>query len=252
MAITGDLYKAILEKSGRSPATISRWAKRLNDEHGPMTPDEARLVIAHDLGIDLKKYGVSAEQRDRVRTLRAAGASLASVQQRAEPPQRRVRAKQEVVQPTPRQSGRMTPAALFTSRSFHTAVGRSSHKLFVGGHNKQAVHAAVQAVNNRVKRLSGLDEEDGQTLMGKAFARKNPALQMSSLATQSERDEHEGTRLIMMGAVTGLRNPRAHEDHWEPDEDIHSVLDCLAFASLLHRFLDRCEAYRRRNPRPSS
>jgi len=126
----------------------------------------------------------------------------------------------------------------------HRAVHNSSRKLFIGGHNKEAVEAAVLSMINRVKRLSRLRGEDGVPLMAKAFAKKNPALQMSGLTTESERNEHEGTRFLMMGAVQGLRNPRAHEDHWEPDEDIDSVLDCLAFASLLHRFLDRCEAYR--------
>lgn len=244
MAIKGALYKIIREKSKKSDATISRWATELRRKHGPMTPDEARLVIAHDLGIDLNKHSVTADERERVRTLREGGASLASVQQRTGALQPAAPPEQQLAAPEGQESRPVTRAAMFGFRSFHASVNKSSRKLFVGGHNKDAVRAAIQSVHNRVKRLSGLRDEDGQALMARAFDDKNPALQMSDLSTTSECDEHAGTRFLMMGAVRGLRNPRAHEDYWQPDEDVASVLECLAFASLLHRFLDRCEAYR--------
>lgn len=251
MTIKGDLYQAILEKSNKSPATISRWAADLIEKHGPMTADEARLVIAHEFGVDLNKYPVSPEQLDKVRTLRSSGASLASVQQRAGGPEQPASTERgdssttaQAYNPRP-----MTPAALFHSRGFHPAVAASSKRRFVNGHRSDAIRATFQAVNNRVKKLSGLHGRDGQALMGQAFTDDDPPLQMTNLATQSERDEHAGARLLMMGAMTGLRNPRAHEDGWEPDNDEHYVLECLAFASLLHRFLDRCEEYRGTRPK---
>ncbi len=57
MAIESDLYQALLKKTGWSAATLSRKANALWRDHGPMTPDEARYIIAHEHGIDLRKYG---------------------------------------------------------------------------------------------------------------------------------------------------------------------------------------------------
>lgn len=136
---------------------------------------------------------------------------------------------------------------MFDLRDFHPTVVRASRKLFLDGHRTEAIRKAFQTVNNRVKKLSGLPK-DGQPLMGEAFREVNPPLQMTGLASDSEKDEHKGTQLLMMGGMAALRNPRTHEDHWEPDNDARSVLEALALASMLHRFLDRCEAYRAANP----
>ena len=136
---------------------------------------------------------------------------------------------------------------MFDARSMHPSVIRASRKLFVGRHYSEAIYKALLRVNNRVKKLTGV-ADDGQGLMIQCFGGKTPKLRMTGLATKSEIDEQSGTCFLMMGAMTGLRNPRVHEDHWEPDNDMDSVLDTLSFASLLHRILDRCEAWQAANP----
>ena len=243
MAISSDLNKAILEALNVSPMTLSRRAKRLAQEHGPMSGDEARWVIAHDSGLDLRRYGLGQVQLDRVRQLRA---GIQAPQPRVEG--RGGARRTAIGRPAAAPGTAATPAAMFNSREFHPAVARSSRRLFVDGHRTEAIHRAFQRVNNRVRRLAGISDKDGQALMGEAFKDSDPALQINGRAGTSERDEHAGVRLLMMGAMTGLRNPRAHEDRWEPDNDVESVLDSLSLASLLHRFLDRCEAYRQANP----
>jgi len=244
MVISADLSNAILKALEISCPTLCRRARRLAQQHGPMSGDEARWIIAHEAGIDLRKYGLSQAQLDRVRELRPSAEVGQSRSERGHPHARgkslRIRTAAEEAVPT--------PSAIFNARYFHQAVVRSSRRLFVHGHHTEAIHRAFQSVNNRVKRLSGI-HDDGQALMGKAFGEKSPALQMTGLANDSEVDEHNGTRLMMMGAMAGLRNPRAHEEgRWKPDDDLESVVEALSFASLLHRFLDRCEAYRKANP----
>ena len=208
-----------------------------------MSGDEARWIIAHEAGIDLRTHNLNQAQLDRVRELRP-------ITEAAQPETRRSRrspSARPAPASVPASDAAPTPAAMFNARNLHPAVVRRSRGLFVGGHNKDAVRAAFQSVNNRVQRLSGLSR-DGQPLMADAFREVGPALQMTVLANQSEVDEHNGTRFMMMGAWTGMRNPRAHEDKWEPDNDVAAVLDALSFASLLHRLLNRCEAYRASNP----
>src|SRR5687767_12279858 len=72
MPISPDLHGALLKVLGVSPATLSRQASDLVKRYGPMTGDEARWIIAHDAGIDLRRYGLTATQLDRVRQLRGA------------------------------------------------------------------------------------------------------------------------------------------------------------------------------------
>jgi uncharacterized protein (TIGR02391 family) len=246
MAISAGLNAAILKALKIARPTLSRRARRLAQRYGPMSGDEARWIIAHEAGIDLRKHGLSQAQLDRVRELRP----RVEVTEPQLGRDRRHGAAKSVRVPTAARELAPTPSAIFNARGYHPAIDRSSRRLFVGGYHTEAIHRAFQSVNNRVKRLSGI-AEDGQKLMSKTFSEESPALQMTGLSNESEVDEHNGTRFMMMGAMAGLRNPRAHEEgRWQADNDPQSVLEALSFASLLHRFLDRCEAYAVARTRP--
>lgn len=246
MAINSNLYKALQSKTGWSAATLSRKADALRREHGPMTPDQARYIIAHERGIDLRKYGLSAAEIDKVQALRASGATtVRSFEPVSRPTAARVRAAR-TPPPGPRPP---TLTELFDSRAFHTAVVRSSKKRFVNGHPSDAIRNTFVALNNRVRKMSAIpdDVDDGQKLMGEAFKHQNPVLRMTDLGTMPERDEHTGLRFLAMGGMSGLRNPRSHDDQdWWTDSDLEFVLEALALASLLHRCLDHCQDYRKR------
>ena len=56
---------------------------------------------------------------------------------------------------------------------------------------------------------SGLDI-DGVPLMQRAFSPNKPILKFNDLSDQSDRDEQMGFMSLFSGAVSGLRNPRAH------------------------------------------
>lgn len=244
MAISGPLLKTILETLHISPTELSRRAKRLDRDHGPMSGDEARWLIAHEAGIHLRRHGLTARDLDRVRELRQGMQAARTV---AADKIAGGQAKSTPIPSKPVTDAPSTPAARFNARAFHPIVVQASRKLFVDGHRTEAIRKASQTVNTRVRKLSGL-RKDGQPLMAEAFAYPNPRLQMTGLTTDSELDEHNGTRFLMMGAMAALRNPRSHEEHWETDSDPEFVLEALALASMLHRFLDRCEVYRAANP----
>ena len=243
MAISSGLYKALIGQTGWSPAKLGRIASALARQHGPMTPDEARYIVAHEHGINLRKHGVSASELDRVRMLRAAGAASAVAERNAPvaPPRKETAAPAKV---ETRDARPVTPSALFDSRDFHPHVVKSSKKRFVSGHRSDALRAAFVSVNNRVRRMSGiLDADDGQALVSRAFGDKMPVLRMTGLSTLPERDEQIGLQFLAMGGMRGIRNPRSHADEqWWTDEDPRFVLEALALASLLHRCLDHCEA----------
>ena len=244
MALKGDLYKALLEKTG-SPQTMSRWALQLDREFGPMSPDEARLVMAHGFGIRLADYNIPADIQDRVRSLRASGASLAAVREHGESSEARASMKKPSATEGEKAAPikELTPAALYASRNFHPQIPPRVRGLFTSGHRAEAVSAAMRSVNNRVKRISELQNLDGVKLMHRAFGEKLPALQLNDLSTETKRNEQNGLRSLLAGGMSALRNPPVHEDEWEHDGDVGVTLECLGFASLMHRFLDQCEDY---------
>jgi uncharacterized protein (TIGR02391 family) len=86
---------------------------------------------------------------------------------------------------------------------------------FISGMYADSVEAALKEVNQIVKRLY-LDrtdvELDGSALMQAAFSANNPTLPLSDMQTQSDKNIQIGYMQIYSGAMTGIRNPKAHEN----------------------------------------
>ena len=197
-----------------------------------MSRTHALYVLAHGARVKLESFGVDDTTLIEVGKLSVSGSApdqLAAVR----PPESAGSASNSGPRPT--------AASQFALRDLHPNVVHASRRAFNSGLHQEAVRRAFQSVNNRVKQLTSTTR-DGFDLMGWAF-NDSPQLHMTSRCTESERNEHAGLRFLMQGAMLGIRNPRAHEDHWEPDEDEAAVLELLGFASYLHRCLDRCESY---------
>jgi uncharacterized protein (TIGR02391 family) len=199
----------------------------------PMTSDDALLLAASLEGLKIHKYGLGPEELLRLVANKEALARLGELSEPAEAQRSIVVTAQPPVQPD-------TRATRFAVRNFHETVIARSRRSFTAGEYQDAVLKAFRSVNNRVKKLAE-SSLDGQKLMSRVFNEAAPLLTLSDRGTESETNEQEGTRFLMMGAMTGMRNPRAHEDHWIRDHDESYVLDALSFASLLHRLLDIAE-----------
>jgi uncharacterized protein (TIGR02391 family) len=116
----------------------------------------------------------------------------------------------------------------------HAEIERAASRLYKDGHYANAVEAAVKALNGLVRLRSGL-EHDGTSLMERAFNPTNPVLKFNDLADQSDKDEQKGFMQMFSGAVSGLRNPRAHGFIRDEPE---RALEFIAFVSLLAKLLD--------------
>lgn len=119
----------------------------------------------------------------------------------------------------------------------HTEIARAASKLFSDGHYANAVEAAVKALNGLVRLRSGL-EQDGVSPMEQAFSPKSPVLKFNPLADTSDKDEQKGFMQMFCGAVSGLRNPRAHGFI---NDDPERALEFIAFVSLLAKLLDQAQ-----------
>ncbi len=69
-------------------------------------------------------------------------------------------------------------AKIFSERKLHESVVFASKKLFSAGFYSQAIFESCKLLDKRVQELSGL-QDDGKSLMHKAFSVNNPILKIS-------------------------------------------------------------------------
>ncbi len=116
--------------------------------------------------------------------------------------------------------------------------------LFRDGHYARAVEEAFKFLANAVKGRSGEGARDGQDLMLHVFNPEDPVLRLNALRRVSEKDEQAGYRFMFAGAMTGIRNPRAHEHALGDQADV--ALEMLVMANHLMRVVRRSTRVRRR------
>lgn len=120
----------------------------------------------------------------------------------------------------------------------HPNITAVSKPRFDSGHFSDAVEAAFKEFNARVKKIvleQTREEHDGAKLMRKAFDGENPAIRISALISESERNEQSGYGHIAAGAMQGIRNPKAHANmQISPERAVH----LLFLSSLLMYRLD--------------
>ena len=122
----------------------------------------------------------------------------------------------------------------FELRNIHPSLPRIVKELFDNGHYAQATFEAFKFLDNEVKRHSRLDRT-GKALMMEAFKDASPAIRLSPLLTETDRNEQEGYRFLFAGSVLAIRNPRGHE--YEITDDVDTCLDHLSVVSHLLRRL---------------
>lgn len=122
----------------------------------------------------------------------------------------------------------------------HPEIARAASDLYRDGYYANAIEDSVKALNAFVRLRSGLDE-DGDTLMRKAFTPHGPVLAFNALADDSDRNEQKGFMELFAGAVAGLRNPRAHKI---VKDDPERALEFIAFVSLLAKLADDAKKVR--------
>lgn len=106
------------------------------------------------------------------------------------------------------------------------------------GFYADAVEAACKALNAQVRdivRSKTGEELDGSRLMLKALSVDNPIIRLSNESTQSAQDTQKGYMQIFSGVMTGIRNPKAHDNEIITKED---ALRKIVMISILMFKLD--------------
>jgi uncharacterized protein (TIGR02391 family) len=129
----------------------------------------------------------------------------------------------------------------------HPDIVTVSRSRFDAGHFADAVEAALKQFNERVKTMAGdavSPNADGAGLMTQVFSERDPILILDDLATRSGRDIQVGYMQMFAGAMTGIRNPKAHAN---------IVIDAPRAIHFLHvasLFMFRLDQALRSTPRP--
>ena len=125
----------------------------------------------------------------------------------------------------------------------HGMISNVCKKKYFDGHYADAVESAFKEVNSRCKKIYKTkvgEEKDGSDLMNKLFSPNNPMLAFEDNSTDSGKNVQQGYMQIFSGSMTGIRNPKAHENQVLTKESAYTR---LMLASLLMEKIDEAENY---------
>jgi uncharacterized protein (TIGR02391 family) len=154
--------------------------------------------------------------------------------------ERRIRLLEAVIDDLPSTSQATTTIVQvddFWSR-LHPSVVRASRSRFETSHYADAVESAFKDLNSKIKehvRKATGQEFDGADLMNRAFSPNTPIVRLADLSTKDGENIQKGYLQIFSGAMTGIRNPKAHSN---VTIDANRAIHHLHLASLLHQIFD--------------
>ena len=123
----------------------------------------------------------------------------------------------------------------------HSRIVKSSKQLFLDGHYANAAEDAFIEINDRVKKLYSIvkpgdsNVPDGCDAMNKVFS-DNPLIEICDRSTETGKNIHNGTRFMLAGAMSALRNPKAHTNTIVVTKE--ECMRRLMFASMLMYKID--------------
>lgn len=122
-------------------------------------------------------------------------------------------------------------------RNIHSDVLKFCKSELLQENYFHAVLEATKSVADKLRLISGLDL-DGNKLVIKVFDKQKPFIAINSLKTESEINEAQGLKNLIMGIFSMFRNPHAHEAkiYWNISEQ--DALDLFTTLSFIHRKLE--------------
>lgn len=128
----------------------------------------------------------------------------------------------------------------------HPKIVTVSRKLFEDGHYSNAAEDAFIEINDRVKKLfmkvnlTASKVPDGYAAMNTVFSDNAPLVEFCDRSTETGSNIQKGYMQILAGAMSALRNPKAHANIAITEDD---VMRRLMFASMLIYKIDEAVKY---------
>ena len=127
----------------------------------------------------------------------------------------------------------------------HPQIVKVSKKLYEDGYYSNAAEDAFIEINDRVKEIYARcnpseNVPDGDAAMRKVFSPNNPIITFEDIRTRSGQDIQKGFMEMAAGAISALRNPKAHKNITIDKDD---AMRRLMFASMLMYKIDEAIKY---------
>ncbi|MFI6850654.1 TIGR02391 family protein [Kitasatospora sp. NBC_00085] len=119
----------------------------------------------------------------------------------------------------------------------------SAQGLWGSGHFREAAGAAARAINAQAQAKLGRRDASEAKLLSDAFSTNAPTPGHPRLRLGADgggdtfRNIHDGAGNLARGLFSAIRNPLAHEDEIELEEN--EALEYLAAFSILARWVDK-------------
>lgn len=127
----------------------------------------------------------------------------------------------------------------------HPKISNVSKSLYLDGHYANAAEDAFIAINERVKGLFQIlrpqdKVPDGDTAMTTVFSPNNPLVEFCDNSSETGKNIQKGFMQMLSGAMSALRNPKAHANIKLSADD---AMRQLMFASMLMYKIDEAVTY---------
>mgnify|MGYP004470341121 FL=1 len=128
----------------------------------------------------------------------------------------------------------------------HPKIALVSQNLFEDGHYANAAEDAFVEINDRVKKLfmkvnpTAPKVPDGYTAMNMVFSDNAPLVEFCDRSTETGSNIQKGYMQMLAGAMSALRNPKAHANITITKDD---AMRRLMFASMLMYKIDEAIDY---------
>ena len=128
----------------------------------------------------------------------------------------------------------------------HPRIICVSKQLFLDGHYANAAEDAFIEINDRVKSLykkfnpTANKIPDGDAAMTTVFSPNNPMLKLCDISTDTGINEQKGLMFMLQGAMSALRNPKAHSNITISKDD---AMRRIMYASMLMYKIDDAVAF---------
>lgn len=127
----------------------------------------------------------------------------------------------------------------------HPRIAKVSKKLFLDGSYANSACDAYIEINDRVKKLFHILRPndkipDGDAAMKIVFSTNTPLVEFCDRSTESGHNTQKGFMEMLAGAMSALRNPKAHANITIDHDD---AMRRLMFASMLMYKIDEAVLY---------
>lgn len=128
----------------------------------------------------------------------------------------------------------------------HPMIQKSSKRLYMDGHYANAAEDAFIEINDCVKKLfmivkPGSKVPDGESAMTTVFSTNSPLVSFCDQSTETGFNKQKGYMQMLSGAMSALRNPKAHSNNETITAE--EAYRRLATASMLMYAIDEAVAY---------